>query len=312
VGDASRVAANGTDTAGARYVANCSDVIAIMIRYKSVVVPELTTRMTNHSLSRFAAGVALCVAAACAKNTTLPSTTAPASLPIATTSDELVRLMHDRYDGKWYRTLTFVQKNSRYLANGTADTSTWYEAMRIPGGLRIDIAPLAQKNGILFVRDSRFVIGGGRVTNAVASVHPLLVLASDVYADTPERTLQRLKTLGFDLSKMHDATWQGRPVYVVGAAQGDLRHRQFWIDRERLVFVRMLQPDRDTTKVSEIQFNDYRPMGKGWVAPEVVFLTDGKRTFVERYEELRADVELADDTFNPRAWNTVPHWRTTP
>jgi hypothetical protein len=53
-------------------------------------------------------------------------------------------------------------------------------------------------------------------------------------------------------------------------------------------------------------------MGKGWVAPEVVFLTDGKRTFDERYEELRADVELADDTINPRAWNTVPHWRTTP
>lgn len=268
--------------------------------------------MTSHSPTRLAACVAICVAAACAKNTTLPSTTAPASLPIATTSDELVRLMHDRYDGKWYRTLTFVQKNSRYLANGTADTSTWYEAMRIPGGLRIDIAPLAQKNGILFVRDSQFVIGGGRVTNSVPSVHPLLVLASDVYADPPERTLKRLKTLGFDLSKMHDATWQGRPVYVVGAAQGDVRRRQFWIDRERLVFVRMLQPDRDTTKVSEIQFNDYRPMGKGWVAPEVVFLTDGKRTFVERYVELRADVELADDTFNPRAWNSVPHWRTTP
>jgi hypothetical protein len=39
-----------------------------------------------------------------------------------------------------------------------------------------------------------------------------------------------------------------------------------------------------------------------------VFLTDGKPTFVERYEDIHFDVELAEDTFNPRAWNAVPHW----
>lgn len=248
--------------------------------------------------------------AACGK-TTIPSVPAPASSPVASSGAELVQMMHDRYDGRWYRTLTFVQRNSRYLANGSADTSTWYESLRVPGALRIDIAPLSQKNGILFVRDSQFVVGAGRVTNSVASVHPLLVLAFDVYADPPAHTLQRLRTLGFDLSRMHEDTWQGRPVYVVGAVKGDGRHKQFWIDRERLLFVRLLQPDRDTTKVSEIQFNKYRQQGKGWVAPEVVFLTDGKPTFIERYEDVRADVALADEMFNPRTWSAVPHWHGT-
>jgi hypothetical protein len=255
---------------------------------------------------------AMLVLAACGRSTTIPSVPAPAPQPVASSAPELVRMMHDRYDGQWYRTLTFVQRNSRYLANGSADTSTWYEALRVPSTLRIDIAPLSQKSGILFVHDSQYVIGGGRVTNAIASVHPLLVLAFDVYADPPERTAQRLKTLGFDLSRMHEDTWQGRSVYVVGAAKGDGRHKQFWIDRERLVFVRLLQPDRDTTKVSEIQFNDYRQVGKGWVAPEVVFLTDGKPTFLERYEDVRADVALPDGTFNPHAWTSVPHWHGGP
>ena len=31
--------------------------------------------------------------------------------------EELIRQMRDRYDGKWYRTLTFVQKTT--LPNGT-------------------------------------------------------------------------------------------------------------------------------------------------------------------------------------------------
>ena len=249
------------------------------------------------------------LAAGCGKPTGTPSKPAPAE-PAVTSAQGLVRAMHDRYAGSWYKTLTFVQRNTRYLASGAADTSTWLEAMRVPGALRIDVEPLAQRNGILFVRDSQFIIGSGQLTRAIPSVHPLLVLSSDVYADPPERTLARIKSLGFDMTKFHEDFWQGRPAYVVGARAGDLKTRQFWIDRQRLVFVRMLQPDRDTTKTSEIRFNQYRTLGGGWIAPEVVFLLDGKPNFIERYEDIRVDPPLADGVFDPRGWNVVPHWRT--
>ncbi|HEX8850701.1 MAG TPA: hypothetical protein VF761_14320 [Gemmatimonadaceae bacterium] len=251
------------------------------------------------------------IAAACGGPAARTSTTTtPSNVVTVRTADELVRAMHDRYAGSWYRTATFTQRNTRYLPSGAADTSTWLEAMRVPGALRIDIEPLAQKNGILFVRDSQFIIGGGQLTRSIPSVHPLMVLGFDVYADAPERTLSRVRSLGFDLTKIHEADWQGRPAYVVGAAAGDLRSRQFWVDRERLVFVRMLQPDRDTSKTAEIQFNKYRKLGNGWLAPEVVFLTDGKPTFIERYEDVRVDPQLNDALFDPRAWNAVPHWHT--
>jgi hypothetical protein len=237
--------------------------------------------------------------------------TAPAPAVAAITSTSaLVRAMHDKYAGSWYKTATFVQRNTRYLASGAADTSTWFETLRVPGAWRIDIEPLAQRNGILFARDSQFIIGSGQLTRAIPSVHPLLVLGFDVYADPPERTLARIKSLGFDVTRMHEDVWQGRPAYVVGALAGDTRTRQFWVDRQRLVFVRLLQPDRDTTKTSEIRFNNYRGLGGGWIAPEVVFLVDGKPNFVERYEDVRADPPLADAIFDPRAWNAVPHWYT--
>lgn len=239
-----------------------------------------------------------------------PSPASTTTIAVASTAEDLVRQMHARYDGSWYRTLTFVQRNTRYLQSGAADTSTWYEAVRIPGALRIDIAPLSQRNGILFASDSQYSIRNALVTDVRPSVHPLMVLGFDVYADAPTRTLARLRSIGIDLSKLRQDSWQGRPVYVVGAAAGDMRTRQFWIDRERLVFVRLLQPGRDSSAVEEIRFDGYRPLGRGWIAPEVLFLTNGKATFRERYEDVRADVTLPDATFDPRAWSTSPHWTT--
>jgi hypothetical protein len=265
---------------------------------------------TRRALVVAVVAVVLAACRGAAPKSPAPAAAAPNLVTVRTT-DELVRAMHDRYAGAWYHTATFVQRNTRYLPSGGADTSTWLEAMRVPGALRIDIEPLAQKNGILFVRDSQFIIGTGQVREARASIHPLMVLAFDVYADPPERTVARLRSLGIDLSKLHEDVWQGRPAYVVGAAAGDQRTKQFWIDRERLLFVRMLQPDRDTTKTSEIRFNGYRKLGGGWLAPEVLFLTDGKPTFMERYEDIRVDPPLADALFDPRAWAVAPHWRTT-
>ena len=47
----------------------------------------------------------------------------------------------------------------------------------------------------------------------------------------------------------------GKPVYEVGAAAGDLRYKQFRIDREHLPFVCLIQPARpNATGTSEIQF----------------------------------------------------------
>ena len=254
------------------------------------------------------AGRLALAAAAAACGGQAATTPAPESAPILTSATALIGAMHDRYEGKWYRTLTFVQRNTRYVASG-ADTSTWLEAVRIPGALRIDYEPLAKRNGILFVRDSQFLMANGLVTNATPSVHPLMVLGFDVYADAPERTLARLRSLGFDLDKFRQDTWQGRPAYVVGAAAGDLEARQFWVDRERLVFVRMIQPGREPGRASEIRFDDYRPLGGGWIAPTVRFLTADRETFLERYEDVRADVALDDRLFDPRQWSAAPHWR---
>jgi hypothetical protein len=217
---------------------------------------------------------------------------------------EVLALMRERYHGKWYRTLTFVQKTT--LADGKVET--WYEAAELPGKLRIDIAPLEGKNTLLFRNDSLYEFKGGKLTESHPMIHPLMVLGFDVYAQTVETTVRQLRSLGFDLAKLHEATWQGRPVYVVGAAVGDSVTRQFWIDKERLYFVRMVEPGKqDPSARVETLFNKYIPMGQGWLETEVRFMVNGETKMLEEYSEPKADPKLNPAIFEPSRWVT-PGW----
>lgn len=220
------------------------------------------------------------------------------------TGRELLTAMHDRYAGRWYHTLTFVQTTT--LANGS--TETWYEAASIPGRLRIDFGPDTARTTLLFRGDSIYQFRNGTVAGARPFVHPLMVLGFDVYAQPVERTVAQLTTLGFDLGAVHSDTWQGRPVYVVGAPPGDTLGRQFWVDQERLVFVRMIEPSRrDPPAHIVTEFNDYRPLGQAWVAAEVRATVNGKPVQLEQYHDIKADPPLPDDLWNagtlpPATW----------
>lgn len=214
---------------------------------------------------------------------------------------ELVRLMHDRYVAKWYTTLTFTQATQRRSPADTMVHETWYEAMKLPGRLRIDVGTPDGDPVILFVRDSIFVRRGGRNLPARAGRNPLLLLGFDVYTQPIERSVSALREEGFDLRKMHEDTWQGRRVFVVGAAaSGDTTSKQFWIDAERLVFVRMLGPVAPGRPgLEEVRFDRYQPAGEGWLATYVTDTRAGKLIQSEEYSDIRVNVPIPDTRFDP-------------
>jgi hypothetical protein len=233
--------------------------------------------------------------------------TAPSFAGDIKSGDDLIAAMHKKYDGKWYKTLTFVQKTINYDADGTAKSETWYEALSAPGKLRIDIEPLEKHNGILFADSKIWSYRDGKViADGRPFVHPLLILGFDVYAQAPATTIAQVKGLGIDLSVIHTEKWQGKDVYVVGAKQGDLTTPQFWVTKKELLFVRLFQRvGKDKKIVQETQFNKYVKAGGGWVAPEVKFFVDGKLVTDEEYSDIRADVKLDADLWNADKFLTV-------
>lgn len=225
------------------------------------------------------------------------------------TTEDLVQAMQKKYAKSWYKTATFVQKTTEIEKDGTQKVSIWYEALSVPGSLRIDFTPVKDGNGILFTDNKIFVFKNGKVDANRPFVHPLMILGFDIYRLPQADALEKLKDLKFDLSILREDIWQGRPVYVVGAKQDDLHSPQFWIDKKNLYFVRMIRPaGKDGAQTQETQFNKYVKLGGGWMAPEVIFTVDGKTVTTEEYSEMRADVALDSKLFDPQYWTTV-HWK---
>ena len=236
---------------------------------------------------------------------TLPTT----SYAKISNTNELIAAMQKKYGQSWYKTATFVQETTNVQPDGTSKVETWYEAMMVPGSLRIDFTPTAAGNGILFTDGKIFVFKDGKVDATRAFDHPLLILGFDIYRTPASDVTSKLQAMKFDLSQFREDNWQGRPVYVVGAKVGDLHSAQFWIDQENLYFVRMLRPGgKDGTQTQETQFNKYQKLGGGWMAPEVIFMIDGKVVTTEKYSDIRGDMTLDPKLFDPQFWTTV-HWK---
>lgn len=221
--------------------------------------------------------------------------------------EDLVAAMYKKYSSKWYRTLTFVQKTITHKPDGTTEAATWYEAMTVPGKLRIDFAPAEKGDGILFADGKIFSFRDGKANPGRPFVHPLMVLGFDAYLQPVETTIGQLKGMNIDLATIHETDWQGKRVYVVGAKQGDLKSPQFWIEKKDLLFVRLLQPaGKDRASTADTQFNKYvKVKGGGWVAPEVLFFMDGKLTTSEEYFDIQVGTDLGPDLWNPEKWMSV-------
>ncbi|MGA9511483.1 MAG: hypothetical protein WBV55_22870 [Candidatus Sulfotelmatobacter sp.] len=222
--------------------------------------------------------------------------------------EAVLRAMHERYKASWYDTVTFTQRSTTYNPDGSTKVETWYEAALLPGKLRIDIGPFADGNGYVLADGNVTIMKDGKVSGNRPLVNMLLVLGFDVYRQDPQTTIDVIKSQGYDLSKLREDTWEGHPVYVVGAAKGDLQARQFWVEKDTLLFVREMEPARsDPKKTEDIRFTDYRKLGGGWIAARVEMHIDNKMVFSEEYSDIRDNVKLDAAVFDPKQFNST-HW----
>lgn len=222
--------------------------------------------------------------------------------------EALLRAMHDRYQATWYKTSTFTQKSTTYNPDGTTKVETWYEALQLPAKLRIDIGSPSENNGFLFTDGKITAVKGGQAADSTPEINMLLVLGFDVYGQPAETTSKVVRGEGYDLTKFHEDTFEGHPVYVVGAEKGDLQAKQFWIEKDRLLFLRLFEPSQsDPKKIIDIRFTDYRRLAGGWIAARVEVHSEGKLVFSEEYTDIQANVKLAPAVFDPAQFATT-HW----
>lgn len=221
----------------------------------------------------------------------------PVAPPIAD-GFALVRAMHDRYAGRWYRSLTFTQDT--YWRTGPEEqrTEVWREWMALPGRLRIEMEDPTTGLDAIYARDSTFILQEGVLADAQPQRNRLLILGFDIHTQPPAATIRQLEAEGIDLSAFRTDTWQGRPVYVVGTPE----RGEVWVDAQRLLFVRLVEPQSLGDGLRDVRFENYTPLGDAWIAPRVEVWSGGELVFWEVYRDIQIDELLDPVLFNPRRW----------
>ena len=214
--------------------------------------------------------------------------------------------MRAAYAGKWYHTLTFVQKTTTTREDGTKNVATWYESLRhtSAGGvqLRIDIGDPAAGNGVLYTADSSWRIRDGKLAAANANGNFFLPLIEGVYVQPIERTVREVQKMNVDLSKVRTGRWQNRDVWIVGAmSPADTTSPQFWVDQQRNVVVRAIVR-LSPTALYDVTLDGYVNVGPAMLATKIIMSAGGKVVQEEEYSDWKTDIALPESLFDIKNW----------
>lgn len=209
------------------------------------------------------------------------------------------------------QTLTFEQKTLLHRPNGNLDTLTWYEA-GMPGKLRIDVAPIENGNGMLYLRGKRLTIRNFKLVQTAPDQNILVTLLMDVYHDPLPQTVALLDSLHFNLKTQYETQFMGHPVTVIGTNRADdLASPQFWVDQRRKVVLRVIQPlDPGGKMILDAQITDFRRIKRVWHESAIKIFVNGKLVQEEVYSNIRAGTRLDPAIFDPASWRlNKPYWQ---
>jgi hypothetical protein len=234
-----------------------------------------------------------------------PPVSAPGSVAFAVTNGAtLARAIHDRYAANAPRNVTFVQKTTVTLSSGSQIVQTFYTAGELPGRWRVDI-DRSSKNGNLYLGDSTYQFTAGKLAKADTGINEILSIAFDVFSQPAVKSESMLRRLGIDATKLHETNWRGAVVYVVGAARGDSNSKQIWVERDRLIPVRLLENTKQGH--ADYRFGAYTQAGGQWVPGEIEQFVNGKRRLLEQLTQVHTNVLLPDALFDPKRFSSA-HW----
>ena len=212
-------------------------------------------------------------------------------------SKDILKKMHNRYAGKWYSSFTFNQTTENYRNDSLIRTATWYEAIQYPDKFRIDFGDTKSGNAVIFTKDSTYNFRNGKLGRVTINNDDLTFLLGGMYFYPFESVVSRFTSLGYDLNKFHEDTWQNEPVYVIGADNTAEKTNQLWVDKENLFPVRFIKFDNG--RKEEGILNDHKKFGNGWSETSCIFYIDDKLYQKEIYHDCKANVSIDPKFFDP-------------
>jgi len=212
-------------------------------------------------------------------------------------SIEVLKKMHDRYAGKWYKTFSFNQTTEIYHNDSLKRSETWYENIKFPNDFRIDFGNPDSGNAVIFKNDSSYLFRKSQKASVQPDNDGLLCLLGGMYFYPFDEVTLKMKSFGYDLDKFYEDVWKAMPVYVIGADKNQDSINQIWIEKENFSPVRLLKYENSTKE--ETLFENHVKLDGGFTETLVYFYINNKLIQVEKYHDLKANVEIDPAIFDP-------------
>lgn len=215
----------------------------------------------------------------------------------AQTGERFVKSMYEKYSKQWYRTMTFTQDTELYRSDSVFKKSVWYEMVRFPYELRIDVDSIAGGTKTIYKKDSTYRIRNHKLVQVGKDHNPFIFFLGGMYHLSLDSVFATLKKETYDITKGAITDWNGRKTFIVGADNAnDSISNQFWVDAKDLYIVRV--KTKLGKDVLDVHLSQHVKLKKGWSETYVRFYIRGKLLQTERYRDIKTDVELTDDVFD--------------
>ncbi len=210
---------------------------------------------------------------------------------------KILEKMHKRFAGKWYKTFTFTQKTESYKNDSLIKTATWYEAIVFPDYFRISFGEIKEGNAVIFIKDSSFNFSKGKLVRKGLRGEDLTFLLGGMYFHSIDTVLVKMRKEGYDITKAHEITWNGRKYYIIGSNTDDEKQNQLWIDKEKLFVKRFIK--FNGANKEEGLFGDHVKIGKAWSETSCSFFVNDKLIQKETYYDCIANKQVDMGLFDP-------------
>ncbi|HEX5153729.1 MAG TPA: hypothetical protein VFW07_19920 [Parafilimonas sp.] len=213
------------------------------------------------------------------------------------TNDDVIEKMYKQYAGKWMKSFSFTQTTQMYRNDSLVNTSTWYENIAYPDKFRIDFGSKTAGNAALFVNDSIYSFRNSKLNHVSANDENLTFILGGMYFYPLDSVTLMLRRMGYNLNKSYETSLNDKPAYVVGANNGEEKANQLWIDKEKLVIVKIISYNRGDKE--EGIFSNHKQFGNGWSETLCSFYVNGTLVQKETYYDCKADENIDLKIFDP-------------
>tara|TARA_E500000318_G_scaffold111795_2_gene131809 strand:- start:691 stop:1494 length:804 start_codon:yes stop_codon:yes gene_type:complete len=211
--------------------------------------------------------------------------------PEIKTVQGLFERMKSVNDSLWFKDYTFKQHTVFYDQSGKKkDSALWHEKVSYPYLFRID-RDIEKGNYTVYRNDSTYHVLADTLYSATDHPAAHLVFKGGLYFIPLQEAIGKLEQYGYDLRSFKKDSFMGEPVYIIGDTDN-----QFWLHAKNYYCMRRIY-NTDEGKIVDVVYEDFKPLGRGWVEQKVTFYLDRRKTMEEFYLDITIRDSIAPKTY---------------